>query len=153
MQYFRIHYFEIYTTEVYRLSPICTCGHKIKITTAYLLHCLGYANERMTRLDKIRNIYSSILEYNDANIIKDLLFENISVNKTSNTLNLMATIDYLIWTKRIYGSIFPNYNHGENIWDKLYMWNSTLWEKFNFYIWRVRCYYWQNFDSGMRTGH
>ena len=53
------------------LNPICTCGCEIETTTHFLLHCPIYANERMTLLDKIRNINTTILEQNDSLITKD----------------------------------------------------------------------------------
>ena len=42
------------------LEPICTCEYETEITTHYLIQCFIFANERMTVLNKIRNINTSI---------------------------------------------------------------------------------------------
>ena len=35
----------------------------------------------------------------------------------------------------------------------VFVWNSALWEKFNFNFWTAFCLYWQNFHFGRKTGH
>ena len=86
------------------LTPICTCGNEIETTTYDLLQSPINANERtnerMPLLNNIRNIITSILKQNDTIITKDFLFGNISLDDISDTLILIATIDYLISTKR-----------------------------------------------------
>lgn len=55
--------------------------------------------QKMTLLDKMRNINATILEQNEIIITKDLLFGSISLDDTSDTLMLDATGDCLISMK------------------------------------------------------
>ena len=52
------------------LNPLCLCGSETESSTHYLLHCPTYTNERMTLLNKIKGINSSILESSDATVTK-----------------------------------------------------------------------------------
>lgn len=63
--------------------------------------------QKMTLLDKMRNINATILEQNEIIITKDLLFGSISLDDTSDTLILDATGDCLISMKRFHVSVFP----------------------------------------------
>ena len=74
------------------LNPLCFCGNESQRSTHYLLHCLTYTNERVTLLNKIKNINCSIL-FSDANVTKILLFRDNTLRDSSNTLILNLTID------------------------------------------------------------
>ena len=50
------------------LNLICNGGYDNEETTHYLLPSPVYTNERMTLLDKISNINTSVLEQNDTNV-------------------------------------------------------------------------------------
>ena len=74
------------------LDLIYTYGFEIEITTHYILHCSINVNERMTLLETIRSINTSILKQNDTITIKDFFFGNIFLDETSNTLALNDTM-------------------------------------------------------------
>ena len=76
------------------LDPICTCEFEIEITTHYILHCSINVNERMTLLETIRSINTSILKQNDTIIIEDHFLGNISLDETMNTLVLNDTMTH-----------------------------------------------------------
>ena len=89
----------------YCLNPLCFCCNEIEISTHYLLHCPTYANKRITLLNWIKSINCSILEFGDAVVTTILLFADITLSDSSNTLILNSTIDYIISTKRFDDSI------------------------------------------------
>ena len=59
----------------------------------------------MTLLNKIKSINCSILESRDAAVTKVLLFGDNSFSDSSSTLILNSTIEYIISTQKIEGSI------------------------------------------------
>ena len=88
------------------LNPLCLCGNEIENSTHHLLHCPTYTNERLTLLNKIKNINCSILVSSNAALTKILLFGNNTLSISSNTLILNSTIEYIISTQRFEGSIW-----------------------------------------------
>ena len=78
----------------------------IESSCQYLLHCPIYSNERLTLVNVIKGINISILKRNDSEINKVLLYGNSSLNKTSNTYILKATINFLPEAKRFEQSLF-----------------------------------------------
>ena len=78
----------------------------IESSCKYLLHCPIYSNERLTLLNVIKGIDTSILKRNDSEITKVLLFGNSSLNKTSYMYILKATINFLLEAKRFEQSLF-----------------------------------------------
>ena len=92
------------------LNPLCICGSgDIESTSHYLLHCSEYSNERMTLLNKIRQIDSNILDKRNSEITRILLFGDPSFNDEINTLVLNTTFDFLISTKRFDEPLMKNY--------------------------------------------
>ena len=59
----------------------------------------------MTLLNKIKSINCSILESSDAAVTKVLLFGDNSSSDSSSNLILNSTIEYIISTQKIEGSI------------------------------------------------
>ena len=58
------------------------------------------SNEKITFLNKIKNINYGILELSDTIMTKTLLFGDSLLSDSTNTLILNSTIDYVIATKR-----------------------------------------------------
>ena len=56
------------------LNPLCLCGNDVETSSHFLLHCSTYSNERMTFLNKIKNINYGILELSDTIMTKKYLF-------------------------------------------------------------------------------
>ena len=81
------------------LNPLSLCGYDVKISSHFLLHCLTHSNERMTFLNKIKNINYSILKISDTIMNKTLLFGESLLSDSTNTLILNSTMDYVIATK------------------------------------------------------
>ena len=82
------------------LNPLCLCGNDVETSSHFLLHCSTYSNERMTFLNKIKNINYGILELSDTIMTKTLLFGDSLLSDSTNTLILNSTIGYVIATKR-----------------------------------------------------
>ena len=88
------------------LNLICSCGTEVETTAHFLLHCPNYLDERKTLLDSIKSVISNILERSDSFINNVFLFDDISLDGSSNAIILNATIIYITSTNRFDGSIF-----------------------------------------------
>ena len=82
------------------------CVEGIERSCHYLLHCPIYFNERLTLLNVIKGIDTSILERNDSETTKVLLYGKSSLNKTSNTYILKATMNFLLEAKQFEQNLF-----------------------------------------------
>ena len=56
------------------INPFCTCGVEEETTNDFVLDCSYYKNERHILFTSIRSIKSSILDQNDNNAVKTLLY-------------------------------------------------------------------------------
>ena len=83
-----------------RLNPLCNCGHDIEFTTHFLLHCLLFVNERSTFFSTLISLDCNQLDNTDSTLTQTLLFGNTSFKSNENLKNLIATIDYILSTKR-----------------------------------------------------
>ena len=88
------------------LNPLCSCGLSIESTSHFLLHCPIFHDKRHTLLSTLNNIDSKILESNDSYLTQTLLFGSTSFNSETNTLDLNATIDYILSTEIFEEPIF-----------------------------------------------
>ena len=73
-------------------NPLCTCSLEAEKTNHFILHC------------PIRSIKSSILDQNDNNIVKTLLYGLDSISEKQNTGILNATMEFLIYSNRFRNS-------------------------------------------------
>ena len=87
------------------LNPICSCGTEVETTAHFLLHCPNYFRERKTPLDNTKSALPNTLERSDS-FNNVLLFGDTSLDDSSNTITLNATVNYMISTKRFDGSTF-----------------------------------------------
>ena len=88
------------------LNAICSCGIEVGTTAHFLLHCLKYLHDRKTHLDNIKSVLPNILEQSDSFINNVLFFGDTSLDDSSTTIILNATINYITSTKRFDCSIF-----------------------------------------------
>ena len=77
------------------INPLCTCSLEAGTTNHLILHCPHNGNERHILLACIRNIESSILDQNDNNIVKALLYGLDSLSETHSKSILNATMEFL----------------------------------------------------------
>ena len=89
------------------LHPICNCG-TVETTVHYLLHCPNFSNERLIFFNKLRSIDANILNKDDSNISKRLLYGNHSFNDEKNSSTLTASIGYTISRKLFDAHFFQN---------------------------------------------
>ena len=65
-------------------NPLYTCSLEAETLNHFILHCPYYENERHVLLASIRSIKSSILDQNDDNIVKILLYGVDSLSETEH---------------------------------------------------------------------
>ena len=82
------------------INPLCNCGHDIEFTTHFLLHCLLFVNERSTFFSTLISLDCNQVDNTDSTLTQTLLFGNTSFKSNENLKNLIATIDYILSTKR-----------------------------------------------------
>ena len=84
------------------INPLWNCRLEAETTNHFTLHCPFYVNEGHILLASIRSIkirsirIPSILDQNDNDIVKKLLFGLGSLSETQNTSILNATMIFLI---------------------------------------------------------
>ena len=68
------------------LNPFCDCGCEVETTAHFLLHCPQFSTQRSTLFNQIKSIDSSILNQNNSNFTKTLVFGESLNSATTNTL-------------------------------------------------------------------
>ena len=71
------------------LNPFCDYGCEIETTAHFPHHCLQFYTERNTLLNKIKRSDTSILNQNNSNFTKKLVFGDPLNSATINTLILL----------------------------------------------------------------
>ena len=78
------------------INPLCSCGNFVELTTHFFLHYTHFSNQRLTLINKIKDIGKRIFEKNDSLITQTLLFGDEKHSITDNKYTLEATIQFLI---------------------------------------------------------
>ena len=82
------------------LNPIGNCGLDIESASDFLIHCPTFNDERYILLSTLHNINCELLELTKSYLSQILLYGNTLFNKEKNTLILMATTEYVLFTER-----------------------------------------------------
>ena len=82
------------------INPLCSCGNFVESTTHFFLHCTHFSNQRLTLINKIKDIDKHIFDKNDSLITQTLLFGDEKLSITDNKSILEATIQFLISSGR-----------------------------------------------------
>ncbi len=82
------------------INPLCSCNIESETTSHYLLHCSFYVDIRKTLLDKIIDLIGPIANLSDVNLVKLLLYGDLSYNLEINASILKCTIAYLKTSER-----------------------------------------------------
>ena len=82
------------------INPLCSCGKFVESTTHFFLHCTHFSNQRLTLINKIKDIDKRIFDKNDSLITQNLLFGDEKLSTTDNKSILEATIQFLISSGR-----------------------------------------------------
>ena len=77
-----------------------SCGNFVESTTHFFLHCTHFSNQRLTLINKIKDIDKRIFDKNDSLITQTLLFGDEKLSITDNKSILEATIQFLISSAR-----------------------------------------------------
>ena len=92
------HKFRHYFVDA--INPLCSCGNFVESTTHFFIHCTHFSNQRLTFINKIKDIDRRILDKNDFLITQALLFGDEKLSITDNKSILETTIHFLILSKR-----------------------------------------------------
>ena len=88
------------------LNPFCSCGLDVETNMHFFLYCPLFTNQRRTLLSTVNDIDSSLTNTNDSILTHILLFGKASLDISTNTLILNATMNYIISTNRFEESLF-----------------------------------------------
>ena len=87
------------------VNPLCSCSIKPETKLHFFLHCRNFLNIRRKLFDKIKLLDETLLQLNDESLLTVLLFVSKIYNKQVNVQILNASIDYIIDSDRITGSL------------------------------------------------
>ena len=88
------------------LNPLCSCRKEVETTFHFLLSCPNYSDERLTLLNKIRNINPNILENSNSQITQFFLYGDKNFTASTNFIVLSSTIESILATKKFNEPIF-----------------------------------------------
>ena len=87
-------------------NPLWNCGQDIESSPHFFLHCPFFINERHTLLGTIRSLDSKLLDCTDYDLTQTLLFGNTSQISSNNFKIINASIDHILWSKRLTNHFF-----------------------------------------------
>ena len=96
---------DISTTMRKLIKFYCKFERTVETTIQYLLHCSNFPNERLTLFNKIDD---NILSKENSNISKVLLLGDDSFNGVKHIFVLIASIEYILLTKRFEVPLYQN---------------------------------------------
>ena len=82
------------------INLLCSCGNFVGSTAHFFLHCTHFSNQRLTLINKIKDIDKRIFDKNDSLITQTLLFGDEKLSITDNKYILEAAIEFLISSER-----------------------------------------------------
>ena len=88
------------------LNPTCACSLQPENTNHFLLHCHNYDNLRLTLMNDLNIIDTTISSLNETNLVDLLLFGDIKYDSTTNQKILQATINFIKDSTRFDGALF-----------------------------------------------
>ena len=88
------------------INPLCSCGNFIESTTHFFLHWAHFSNQKLTLINKIKNIDKGIFDEKDSFITQTLLFGEEKLSTTDDKSILEATIHFLTSSGRFYLPLF-----------------------------------------------
>ena len=75
------------------INPLC--GNFVESTTHFFFHCTHFSNQRLTLINKIKDIDKRIFDKNDSLITQTLLFGGEKLSITDSKSILEATVQFL----------------------------------------------------------
>ena len=88
------------------LNPICSCDLDIESTSHFLLYCTTFNDERYALLSTLNKIGCKFLELTKSSLSQTLSYGNTLFDEEKNTLILLATIEYILYTERFEEPLF-----------------------------------------------
>ena len=91
------------------INPLFTCSLEAETTNRFILHWPYYKNEHHVPPASICSIKSIILDQDDNNIVKTILYELGSLSETQNRSILNALMEFLISLNRFEEHLYQNH--------------------------------------------
>ena len=88
------------------INTLRSCENFVEPATHFFHHCTHFSNQRMTLINKIKDIDKRIFDEKDSVITKTLLFGDEKLSTTDNKSISEATIQFLISSARFDLSLF-----------------------------------------------
>ena len=88
------------------INPFCNCGNFVELTIHFFLHCFHFLNQRLRKINKIKDFDKRIFEKNHSLITRTLLFGDEKLSITDSKFILEATIQFLISSGRFDSPLF-----------------------------------------------
>ena len=82
------------------IDPFCSCRLDIETTVHFFLHCQNYTFQRITLMDSLSKIDLDLTDLNENLLTEVLLFGHPKYSKSVHSEILMASISYILFTKR-----------------------------------------------------
>ena len=82
------------------INSLCSFGNFVESTTHFYLHCTHFSNQKLTLINKIKDLDKLIFDKNDSLITQTLLFGEEQLSIKDNKSILEATIQFLISSGR-----------------------------------------------------
>ena len=82
------------------INTLYSCGKFAESTTHFFLYCTHFSNQRLTLINKIKDIDKRIFDKNDSLITQTLLFGDEKLSTTDYKSILEATTQFLISSGR-----------------------------------------------------
>ena len=105
---------------------LCSCSLDFESTLHYFLHCPLFTIERYTLLNTISPTDNKLLDSNESNLIQYHLFSDPSRDTKTNTDILIATVNYVLTTKRFDEQLLRNVMFDKNVETEISLF-PTLW--------------------------
>ena len=88
------------------MNSLCSMGNFVELKTRFFLHCTHFSNQRLTKINKIKDINKRIFEKNDYLINKTIFSGNAKHSITDNKSILEAKTPILISSGRFDSPLF-----------------------------------------------
>ena len=88
------------------INPLCNWGHDIESTTHFVLDFPIFINERSTFFTTLSNFDCNLLDNTNSALTQKLFFTKTSFKSNKNLEILIATIDFILSTKRFDEPLF-----------------------------------------------
>ena len=88
------------------LNPLCSCSLEVESTSHFFLRCQNYQNIRTALFNELQIIDNTILDMNEVNLTRLLLYGSDSFDKQTNAKVIMLSINFIKESGRFDTALF-----------------------------------------------